>query len=200
MTTAEAAVWAAVHGAGVTRVWNYNAAEAVRDLQIVLERLEPEPQPVQLDRSGRGNERRSAKPGGRTVSPRRRGDSPAGGCNTRPRPIAREAMHVYTECAAIWNPIHTERALALAAGLPDIILHGKATWALAGLEILRRCASGDAARLKRISGRFSNMIIPCETIGIRHALVGGGVIRCDALTVGGQAAISQGFAVVEDVL
>jgi acyl dehydratase len=34
------------------------------------------------------------------------------------------AAHVYTECAEIWNPIHTERAVALAAGLPDIILHG----------------------------------------------------------------------------
>ena len=66
-------------------------------------------------------------------------------------------------------------------------------------EILRRYASG-YARLKRVSGRFSNMIIPGETIGIRHALVGGGVIRFDVLTAGGQAAISQGFAVVEDVL
>ena len=67
-------------------------------------------------------------------------------------------------------------------------------------EILRRCASGDAARLKRISGRFSGMIIPGETISIRHAPAGSGVIRFDVLTAGGQAAISQGFAVVEDVL
>ena len=27
---------------------------------------------------------------------------------------------MYTECARIWNPIHTDRAVALAAGLPDI--------------------------------------------------------------------------------
>ena len=39
--------------------------------------------------------------------------------------------HSYSECAHIWNPIHTDKAVALAAGLPDIILHGTATLALA---------------------------------------------------------------------
>src|SRR5262245_21885034 len=34
-------------------------------------------------------------------------------------PIAREAAHVFTECAGIWNPIHSERRVALGAGLPD---------------------------------------------------------------------------------
>lgn len=41
--------------------------------------------------------------------------------------IPKEMPHVYSECADIWNPIHTERREALAAGLPDIILHGTAT-------------------------------------------------------------------------
>ena len=44
--------------------------------------------------------------------------------------VPASAAHVYTECARIWNPIHTDRAVALAAGLPDIILHGTATMAL----------------------------------------------------------------------
>ena len=34
--------------------------------------------------------------------------------------------HVYTECARIWNPIHTDLAVARAAGLPGPILHGTA--------------------------------------------------------------------------
>jgi len=50
--------------------------------------------------------------------------------------IPREMSHTYTECADIWNPIHTEREVALAAGLPDIILHGTAIWALAGREVV----------------------------------------------------------------
>ncbi len=60
--------------------------------------------------------------------------------------IPREMPHVYTECASIWNPIHTERAVALAAGLPDIILHGTATWALAGREVLRALRRRRSAR------------------------------------------------------
>src|SRR6185295_9608589 len=44
--------------------------------------------------------------------------------------ISPTLAHVYTECARIWNPIHTDRAVARAAGLPDIILHGTATLAL----------------------------------------------------------------------
>src|SRR4051812_791001 len=46
-------------------------------------------------------------------------------------PISREAAHVYTECSGIWNPIHSERKAARAAGLGDVILHGSAAWAMA---------------------------------------------------------------------
>ena len=45
-------------------------------------------------------------------------------------PVPAGAAHTYTECARIWNPIHTDKAVALAAGLPDIILHGTANLAL----------------------------------------------------------------------
>jgi acyl dehydratase len=111
-------------------------------------------------------------------------------------PIGRGAAHVYTECSGIWNPIHTERSAALAAGLPDIILHGTATWALAGLAVLRRYADCDVGRLKRISGRFSGMIVPGEEITIRHAAAGRGSVRFEVLTALGATAISQGVAVV----
>jgi acyl dehydratase len=111
-------------------------------------------------------------------------------------PIAREAAHVYSECAEIWNPIHTERAVALAAGLPGIILHGTATWALAGLTILRAHAGGKPARLKRLSGRFAGMVIPGETIGVRHARVAENLVAFEVLTQAGAKAIDQGFAVL----
>jgi DNA-binding transcriptional LysR family regulator len=56
VSTAEAAVWAAVQGVGVTRVLYYQCADAVRDgsLQIVLAAFEPEPLPVHLMHAGRG--------------------------------------------------------------------------------------------------------------------------------------------------
>jgi acyl dehydratase len=57
--------------------------------------------------------------------------------------------HQYSECAEIWNPIHTERQVALAAGLPDILIHGTALWAFAGLHL-----TPNGGQLKRLSARF----------------------------------------------
>jgi len=115
--------------------------------------------------------------------------------------VPREMPHVYTECARIWNPIHTEREVALAAGLPAIILHGTATWALAGREILGARGTGDPRRLKRLFGRFTAMVIPGTSITVEHAPAG--LSRCGGLQVAfrvlneaGQEAVSQGVAVV----
>lgn len=56
VTTAEAAVRASLRHVGVTRLLHYQVADAVqaRSLQIVLERFEPEPAPVSLVHSERG--------------------------------------------------------------------------------------------------------------------------------------------------
>ncbi len=81
--------------------------------------------------------------------------------------IPRELPHVFSECADIWNPIHTERAVALAAGLPDIILHGVATWSIAGRELVDFFAGGDVSALKRLSGRMGAMVIPGTTLTLR---------------------------------
>ncbi len=55
VTTAEAAVWAAREGVGVTRVLHYQCADAVRDglLEIILQDFEPEALPVHLLHAGR---------------------------------------------------------------------------------------------------------------------------------------------------
>ena len=55
-STAEAAVWAAMQGVGVTRVLHYQCAQAVSDgkLEIVLPVYEPAPLPIHLLHAGRG--------------------------------------------------------------------------------------------------------------------------------------------------
>ena len=111
-------------------------------------------------------------------------------------PIAREMPHVYTECASIWNPIHTERAVALAAGLPDIILHGTATWALAGREVLRVYGGGDPRRLRRLHGRFRAMVLPGTEISVEHARAGDRAVRFVVRNHRDEPAIDQGYAVV----
>lgn len=110
--------------------------------------------------------------------------------------IPREMPHSYTECADIWNPIHTEREVALAAGLPDIILHGTATWALAGREVIRVCGGGDPARLKRLCGRFTAMVIPGTSIRVALEKPSDGVVGYTVFNAEGEAAISNGIAVV----
>jgi acyl dehydratase len=65
---------------------------------------------------------------------------------------------VYSECARIWSPIHTDRAVARRAGLPDIILHGTATLALAVSQALRREPDGPATRVRRIACRLGGMV------------------------------------------
>jgi DNA-binding transcriptional LysR family regulator len=56
VSTAEAAVWAARQGVGVTRVLHYQCADAVRDgtLQIILADFETAPLPVHLMHAGGG--------------------------------------------------------------------------------------------------------------------------------------------------
>lgn len=111
--------------------------------------------------------------------------------------IPREMPHTYTECADIWNPIHTERQAALAAGLPDIILHGTATWALAGREVIRTHCSGDPTRLKRLFGRFTAMVIPGQDIKVSLQEPADGAIGFTVFNHQGQAAVSDGMAVVD---
>ena len=114
--------------------------------------------------------------------------------------VARHAPHVYTECADIYNPIHTERSVALAAGLPDIIVHGTLTLAYAAREILNREAAGDPARLRRIVCRFGGMVIPGTTVRVRLDGASdsddGRALFFSALAADGAPAIRDGVALV----
>jgi acyl dehydratase len=105
------------------------------------------------------------------------------------------AAHTYTECARIWNPIHTDRAVALAAGLPDIILHGTATLAMAVTKLVDHYADSDPARVKRLGGRFSAMVLMPSTITVK-AHKAGNIISYLVLNEAGETAISQGFLVL----
>ena len=87
----------------------------------------------------------------------RAGSAMPAGAVELPVDVPAGLAHVYTECARIWNPIHTDIAVARAAGLPDIILHGTATLALAVSRILRHTGA-DPRGVKRVRGRFTGMV------------------------------------------
>jgi len=109
-------------------------------------------------------------------------------------PIAANLPHVYTECSGIWNPIHTERTVAKAAGLPDIILHGTATWALACLAVIRAHGEGDATRLRRFAGRFDAMVLPGSTVAIEHQRSDPRKVAFAVRNAEGKLAIANGLA------
>lgn len=108
-------------------------------------------------------------------------------------PISKQAAHVYTECARIWNPVHTDRRVALAAGLPDIILHGTATMALAVSTIVDHYLAGDPTPVVRLGGRFSAMVLMPSTLTLIVHADEKGLIAYTVLTEDGKPAINQGF-------
>jgi len=114
-----------------------------------------------------------------------------------PLTIPRWLPHVYTECAQIWNPIHTERKVAVAQGLPDIILHGTATWALVGEALIDAYGDGDPVRLSRLACRFKGPVIPGTEIVIKHAAKRRGPAASIAFAASshmGEPALTDGIA------
>lgn len=62
------------------------------------------------------------------------------------------------------NPLHVDPAVAKAAGFAKPILHGLATFGVAGHAVLKMVCGYDPARLASIAGRFSAPVYPGETI------------------------------------
>ena len=118
-----------------------------------------------------------------------------------PVPVAANLAHVYSECARIWNPIHTDVEVARRMGLPDIILHGSATLALAVSCVVDHAADGDPNRVRRLGGMFRGMVLMPSEIRFRlHAdevTDEGRIIAWDVLNAEGQPAITKGFVVLD---
>jgi acyl dehydratase len=110
--------------------------------------------------------------------------------------IPLQLAHVYTECARIYNPIHTDAAVARAAGLPAIILHGTATLALAVSRVVARDLGGDPGRVRGVAVRFSGLVRLPSRLGIRgHAADRGGV-GFDAVAPDGAPVLTAGRVLI----
>jgi acyl dehydratase len=62
------------------------------------------------------------------------------------------------------NPLHAEPQFAKDAGFPRPILHGLATFGVAGHAILKSVCGYDPTQLTAMAGRFSAPVFPGETI------------------------------------
>lgn len=64
------------------------------------------------------------------------------------------------------NPLHADPEVARAAGFDRPILHGLATYGIAGHAILRTICGYDSQRLKMLHVRFCAPVVPGETIRV----------------------------------
>jgi acyl dehydratase len=104
--------------------------------------------------------------------------------------VAANAAHVYTECARIWNPIHTDIAYARSAGLPGLILHGTATLALSVSRALQ-ALHGDPAKVRRVRCRFAGMVPMPATLSV-HAARNARELSFETRNERGEAVITRG--------
>lgn len=115
-------------------------------------------------------------------------------------PISALAAHVYTECARIWNPIHTDLAVAERAGLPGLILHGTATLALAVSRIVESEADNDPRQVRRVAGRFAAMVRMPSHITVRIlarcTTPEGDVVSFEVRNAEGQPAVRDGIVLL----
>jgi len=136
-----------------------------------------------------------------TVSARPDGSPSAAATAPPPRwrdvvSIDLNAARVYTECARIWNPIHTDVAVARGAGLADPILHGTATLALCVSRLVARDLAGAADRVREIRARFTGMVALPSSFTVRGGARQGTTIAFDAVGPDGTPVLSQGVVSV----
>ena len=105
--------------------------------------------------------------------------------------------HVYSECARIWNPIHTDTAAARSAGLADPILHGTATLAR-GVSMVTTMAGADLAAVTRIAGRFVGQVALGSTITARLLARDDEHLWFDVVTADGALAIGDGLISISE--
>lgn len=99
--------------------------------------------------------------------------------------------HVYTECARIWNPIHTDIAFANGAALDALILHGTATIARA-VTLLTGHVGAGPDRVRRVRGRLGAMVELDTDITVRLLAAGADRLDFDVRNAAGQPAVADG--------
>ncbi len=78
-----------------------------------------------------------------------------------------------------WNPLHFDPAVATKAGFPRPILHGLASYGIAG-AVVSRALGHDPVKLARLGCRFSGIVLPGDELEFRIWRLGDGTARFSA--------------------
>ena len=93
------------------------------------------------------------------------------------------------------NPLHIDPAVAAEAGFPKPILHGLATYGVAGRAILKALCGDEPERLRRLDVRFASPVFPGETIRTEIWREGDGRAAFRAtVEERGQVVLNNGYA------
>ncbi|MDM0066801.1 MaoC/PaaZ C-terminal domain-containing protein [Variovorax sp. J31P207] len=105
-------------------------------------------------------------------SQRRGGDAPAPASPAVPEsapdvvlemPIRPEAALIYRLSGDL-NPLHADPAVAGKAGFPRPILHGLATWGMAGRAVVQAFCGQQPSHLRALRARLTSPVYPGETL------------------------------------
>jgi acyl dehydratase len=109
---------------------------------------------------------------------------------------------VYSECARIWNPIHSDTATAQASGLPAAILHGTASMAKCVTQIIDRFVVGrDPKKVCRVVVEKFGGVVLMPSVPIMHVWEimpwknGTTAVHYSLINEEGKNAIQGGFVV-----
>jgi len=92
------------------------------------------------------------------------------------------------------NPLHADPAVAARGGFASPILHGLATFGVAGLAVLEHVCGFDANRLRAFDARFSAPLFPGETLRI-ELWTDGATVSVRVLSAGrGKTVLDNGRA------
>jgi acyl dehydratase len=94
------------------------------------------------------------------------------------------------------NPLHADPAVARKAGFERPILHGQATYGVAGQALLQAVCGYDASRIAEIAARFTAPVYPGETLRTEIWVDGEQVSFTVRVPVRDVVAIGNGRAVI----
>jgi acyl dehydratase len=99
---------------------------------------------------------------------------------------------LYAEGSGDRFPIHTDANFAKSVGLPDVIVHGMCTLAIATRAVVESVAEGDSARLKSVSVRFAKMVFHEDALTTRIWNGDDGQFAFETLNQRGEAVLIEG--------
>jgi len=100
----------------------------------------------------------------------------------------------YSEASGDPMPIHLDEAVARAAGLPGIIIHGLCTMAFTSVAVIQNGCPDDPTRLRRLAVRFARTVQPGQSVTTRLWDAGDGKLAYETASDEGELVIEDGLA------